>query len=366
MREADRDGEADRERVSRRAFLGGAAGLGAASLAGCLGVLETRRATREPPLPADRPDAPYLPTHTEGMGAADVAANGRYRCLVSYTFPHRFWLVTGDDTERVNTEAGEDVHLMVSVWDAETGVALPAASPRAELTGPKGKSKSVTPWQMLSQQMGVHYGDNVALGPEGRWDVTVRVAPGATRRANPVEPPESPVAFETPFAFERSALEDLPYNDVPNDRQGTKGAVDPMQMPAVQAGVVPSATDFPLEVRGTATTGSAELVVGTADQRGQYATGGDESYLAASLRTPHNRFALPATSVAAEVTRGGETRWSGPLVAALDADLGFHYAAAVPALDDRDGVTVRVQTPPQVARHEGYETAFFEFEPATL
>ncbi|MDX1748477.1 MAG: hypothetical protein R3324_21300, partial [Halobacteriales archaeon] len=62
----------------------------------------------------------------------------------------------------------------------------------------------------------------------------------------------------------------------------------------------------------------------------------------------------------------GSTRFDGPLQATLDPDLGYHYGAAVPSLSSGDSVTVTVDGPPQVARHEGYEMAFLEMPPVTL
>ncbi|AHG03621.1 hypothetical protein HALDL1_08435 [Halobacterium sp. DL1] len=352
--------------MRRRDVLAAAGATGLAASAGCLGFLETERASREPPVPENRPDAPYLPSHTEGMEMAGMVANGRYRCALSYTFAHRFWLVNGESTERVDVEDGDDVHLMASVWDAEAGVALPATSPHITLSGPDGETSSLAPWQMLSQQMGVHYGDNVGLGAEGDYEATVQVALGGTRRTDSVETPDGPIQFSFSFTFERNALNELPYEDIPADREGNEGAVDPMDTKAVQVGRVPAANSFPIPLRGSGATEGVELAVGGTDQRGQFATGDDKSYLVGSLRTQHNRFPLPAATLVADVVRDGETRYDGPLTATLDPELGFHYGATVPSLSEVDEVTVRMQAPPQVSRHEGYETAFFGFDSVRL
>jgi len=350
---------------SRRAFLAAAGSVGLGASAGCLGFLETERATREPPLPDDRPDAVYVPSHVEGMEMAGMRTQGRYACALTYTFPHRFWLVRDGDTDRVNVRGEDDVHLMVAVWDAETGTVLPGASVDIEHTGPDGETASVTPWQMLSQQMGVHYGDNVALGGEGNYDVVVRVVPPTTRRTGDA-PAADPVEFDFSLTFDRSALDDLAFEDIPADREGSRGAVDPMDAASARGSQVPPADSFPVSVLGTAETGGAQLVVGTTDRRGSLATGDDETYVAASLRTPHNRFVLPSASLSATVDADGEQVFDGGLVPTLDADLGYHYGAVVPTGEAIEAATVRVDTPPQVSRHEGYETAFFEFPPASL
>ncbi|NIB99067.1 hypothetical protein [Halobacterium sp. R2-5] len=351
---------------SRRAFLAatGAAGLGAT--AGCLSFLETERASREPPLPDDRPNAAYVPSHVEGMEMAGMETRGRYACALTYTFPHRFWLVRDADTDRVNVRGEDDVHLMASVWDAETGTALPTASPEVEYTDPDGERSTVTPWQMLSQRMGVHHGDNVSLGPEGNYDVTVRVVPSSTRRSSGESVATDPVEFGFSFTFDRSALDELSFEDIPADREGSEGAVEPMEMESVGLSQAPPEDSFPISVLGRGETGGAELVVGTTSEFGDLAAGDGETYVAASLRTPHNDFVLPDASLSATVDAGGERVFDNDLEPTLDADIGYHYGAVVSTGEGVENATVSVDTPPQVSRHEGYETAFFEFSDVSV
>ena len=353
-------------RASRREFLAAAGATGLTAAAGCAGLLQTRRASREPPLPDYRPNAAYLPSHTEGMEMVGMQSNGRYKCALSYTFPHRFWLVTDENTQRENVDQGDDLHLMTAVWDTETGVLVPDASPQIELVGPDDERQSFNPWQMLSQPMGVHHGDNVGLGPEGTYEATVRVAPSSTRRTSGETPSEDLIEFSFSFDFQRSALEELPFTDIPSNEEGTEGAVDPMGMKPVQLSQVPAADSFPVPVRGTGTTGNAKFVVASADERGALATESDESYLVVSPRTPYNRYALPSATLSVTVTRDGETRHTGSLVGGLDSELGFHYGAVVPSLADGDEVTVTVDAPPQITRHEGYETAFLDMGSVTV
>lgn len=355
-----------RRGLGRRDFLAAAGVGGLSSIAGCFGVLETEPATGEPPLPENRPDAVYLPSHVEGMQMAGMQTQGRYACALSFTFPHRFWLVRGTDTDRVNVDGADDVHLMASVWDRETGVVLPEASPQVEYTGPEDETQSFTPWQMLSQRMGVHFGDNITLGPEGTYDVGVRVAPPSTRRSGGGDVSTDPVEFSFEMAFSRDAMESLSFEDIADDREGSEGAVEPMEMHGVAQSTVPPADELPIAVLGTAETGGAELVVAATDHLGDLATSADETYLAASLRTPHNRFLIPAASLAATVDSGGEAVFDDGLTPTIDADLGYHYGAVVPTSESLESVTLRVDTAPQVSRHEGYETSFFDFEDATV
>jgi len=72
------------------------------------------------------------------------------------------------------------------------------------------------------------------------------------------------------------------------------------------------------------------------------------------------------TNLAFEQRRDGEPLASGDLRATLDPELGYHYGAALGDAADGDDLTVRVETPPQAARHAGYETAFLEMPPVTL
>jgi hypothetical protein len=71
-------------------------------------------------------------------------------------------------------------------------------------------------------------------------------------------------------------------------------------------------------------------------------------------------------ALSATVSRNGETVFDGRLPGALDDTLGFHYGASVPDVRAGDTVRVTVDVPPQVARHEGYETAFLGMPPVTL
>jgi len=95
--------------------------------------------------------------------------------------------------------------------------------------------------------------------------------------------------------------------------------------------------------------------------KGGVATAADrdgETYLAISPRTPYNRYILPQMPLSATLTRDGETVFEGALSAAIGPDRGYHYGAAVDSVEPGDELTVTVDSPPQVSRHEGYETAF--------
>ena len=89
---------------------------------------------------------------------------------------------------------------------------------------------------------------------------------------------------------------------------------------------------------------------------------GDDPYLAVTAATRYNELVVPSMGLAGTLTdSNGETVVeSTSLEPSLDPELGFHYGAVVPGATGEETATIDVTTPPQVARHEGYETAFFE------
>jgi hypothetical protein len=87
---------------------------------------------------------------------------------------------------------------------------------------------------------------------------------------------------------------------------------------------------------------------------------GDGTYLLVSPRTPYNRAPLSIMSLSFALRRDGEVRAEGSLLAAVEPQAGYHYGAAVDGVERGDVLTVGIDSPPQVSRHEGYETAFLE------
>jgi hypothetical protein len=73
----------------------------------------------------DRPDAVYVPAVTEGMGMYGRTTAGRYGVALTYSYPHRFWTLAGRERTKTVVESDDDVHLMTSLWDTETGRVLP-------------------------------------------------------------------------------------------------------------------------------------------------------------------------------------------------------------------------------------------------
>jgi len=346
--------------MERRRLLG-AIGGGIGSLAaGCLGLLETESVWSGAPLVEDRPDAVYRPASTEEMGSYGTAtADDGAMVMASYTFPHRFWTVTGEATSRVEVSESDSMHLMVSIWDPETGLVLPR-DPALVLTQDGRTAERFQTWSMLSQRMGYHFGNNVEFPGEGAYRLRVDLGPIGVRTTGALAGRfEDADSATISLEFDSGDVTDLSITEVDRDRRGERAAIAPMEGMAAPVGRVPPASELPGERLGSATAGDATFL-GCLLPDPPRGVDGDGPYLAVSPRTPYNRYALPSASLSADV--GGRTV---RLVESIGDGLGHHYGAAIGDRPSGD-VGLSVSTPPQVARHDGYETAFFEFAPVTL
>lgn len=348
--------------MNRRDVLRAGAGVaGTASLAGC-GLLKTeQRSVRSPPLVENRPAAVYYPTHVEGMEMVGATSAGDYKVAAMYSYPHRFWTVTGTEATITEIDSEDMVHMMATVWDPETGIVLPETGLSVELNKDGSLVSEETIYPMLSQPMGFHYGANFEGDGDGTYTVEVNVG------AIPNNGVRTTGAFQDRFTDPATATLEFDYSEQTRDaieyrtldNAGEKGAVDPHQMKMIPNSTAPAKADLPGEVRGTATTGDAKLVVTVLDsppagieQSGQY--------VAVSARTPYNRMIVPAMSLSGTLTRDGSEVFSDTFTRTLDPDLNYHYGAVVDSVQSGDTLSLQVGMPPQVARHEGYETAFLE------
>lgn len=350
--------------MRRRDLLCKGSALGLAGLAGCAGLFETRSASsRQFTTVADRPDGVYYPTHVDGTKMLGMGENGRIKVGLMYSIPHPFWTITGTDTNLASVGDDATAHLMATIWDAETKTVLPTANVSAELLTDGESTDSRSLWPMLSQTMGYHFGDNVTLDGDGTYTARLSVGAMQARRMGALRGAFGErTTLDVEFEHSRDELASLSYETLP-DRKGTPGAIEPMdmKMPIAQ---VPERDALP-GVRATGSSGDADVVVFTPDENPHFVADG-EAYLAVSPRTPYNRYPLPFTSLSARLARDGEAVFDDVLRPALDPDLGYHYGAGVPGLESGDELAVVVDAPPQVARHEGYETAFVEMPELTM
>lgn len=351
----------------RRRDLIGTAGAGTlAGLAGCMGGLLGSGSSSELLPVEERPDAVYVPSHYGGMKMVGMQQSGSYKCALTYISPHVFWLVTGDRKEKVEAKDQDSVHLMPVVWESETGIVPPDINPQVNVTQNGEEVTQLKPWPMLSQRMGFHFGDNVQLGGNGTYQIEVSIGEPTVRRTGVLADNEGEVSFDFELDFEESKLSDIAYHDVPPEKEGTKGAVDPMSMKMLPSTRVPKPDALPGTGRGTATVGEVPFVVTTLSDATPFGGEEGETYLAVSPRSPYNRMVMPLMSVSATLKRDGETLHDGVLRSAIDPDVDYHYGAAVPSVESGDELTISVDAPPQTARHEGYEMAFFGMDEATL
>ncbi|MDZ7702459.1 MAG: hypothetical protein U5J98_10600 [Halobacteriales archaeon] len=360
----------DAERpVGRRELLAGLGTAAAASLAGCTGGLSGDGGGASPtaarPSPGEGGDGAYVPTHRDMMQMIGMQRDGRLVATLSYTVPHQFFLVTGTRTNQATIADGDTMHLMVQVMDGETGVVAPGVEPTIELTKDGEAVGANQPWPMLSQSMGFHFGDNVAPSGEGAWrfDVTVNAANGVLSTDLADVFTKRTFSFEREFAPEDAA--ELGFMGA-GGRAGDPGVLAPMSMEMMTVPQQPAFDALPIEVTDPQLTDDVAAAVGTHDDPAALGFDGGEAALVVATQTRYNRYQLGFMGLRATVTRGGEEVFAGDLSSAVDGGLGHYYGAATPALEAGDEVEVEFVTPPQVARHVGYETAFLQLEPLTF
>ncbi|WP_323674228.1 hypothetical protein [Halorubellus sp. PRR65] len=358
--------------MDRRTFLRSAGAATTASAlgatAGCLGLLETRSA-RAPPVLEDRPNAVYYPTHVEGMEMGEMGKSGDYAVMAMYSYSHRFWNVNGTTVEKTPIQEGDDAHIMVNVFDPKTKQVLPDAGVSIEISSDGDTVSQETIYPMLSQPMAFHYGANFDIGDVDAATLTVDVSVSGVTSGGVVTAGEYAGRFEeratipVELPYSEATKENISFEQTP-ERAGERTAQEPMGMD-MPLGVAPAAGDLPGRVLGDPANGepkSGDAVFATtvvdADRF-------DGRYLAVSPRTPYNGYIIPRMGIQATVERDGDVVYDDALDRVLDPELGYHYGRPV---DVRSGdeVTLSVTTPAQVARHEGYETAFLEFDDVTL
>jgi hypothetical protein len=386
----------------------------------------------------DPPEAVYVPTHRERMRMLEPIEDGDVAIAPMLSYPHPFWIVAGgdeDSVERVDPEEGHGVHMMFTVWDRETGTVLPVddgAELRVFQDGERIGSP-LSPWTMLSQEMGFHFGDNVSLPGDGGYTVEVELPALSTRKTGALEDrlteaTSASFEFEYDEAFREEVVGGVEYLD--EELWGERGALEPMdhgdhgyhgdeddhehgddhshgdhadehdhddhenadershddhehadehdhahhEVPYSQ---LPSVGEYPgtlLREGGADGTepvddadlprsGDAAVVATLLESESRLA--GDERYLLVSPRTPYNRVPLADATLTATVEPEDGSATDAVLEQTLDGEYGLHYGADV-AAEPGDDVTISFESPPQVARHQGYETAFLEMEPLEL
>ena len=435
--------------IDRRTYLrsaGAAAVL--AAVAGCLGDEENGEdddggdepgadAVPDIPMVEDPPDRVYVPTHREQMRMLPPLEAGDLRLAPMLSYPHPFWIVDGADRELVEPEDERGVHMMFTLWDAETGVVLPVdagAEIVVEKDGERVGSPRI-PWPMISQEMGFHFGDNVPLGEDGTYSVEVTLPPVSVETTGDLDgrlTDSETVSFEFEYddEFRHEVVGGVEY--LPEEVWGEPGALEPMDHAdhdhddhddghddhdhddghddhdhddghddhdhddghdghddddghdghdddghdhdhhePVPYSTLPPAEAYPGvlldggEGDELPESGDARFVV-TLVEPGSRFVDGEERYLLVSPRTPYNQVPLTDATISVTVERDGSTVAERDLVQTIDGEYGIHYGAAIEDVAEGDSVSVVVETPPQVSRHQGYETAFLDVPPVEL
>ena len=354
--------------MNRRRFLGVAGAAGLTGIAGCAGF-STTTYSANPPVVENPPDAVYVPSHVEGMEMVGMGDAGDARVAVTYSYPHRFWTVEQDGTafvtRRVDIGSDDAVHLMTTVWEPETGVVVPNTGLSIEISAGGELVSEEVVYPMLSQQMGFHYGANFPLDGNDVYDVRVSVGATSVRRFGSLATRlDEPATTTVSFDYREGARNEISYTEFGESRRGQRDAVAPMSMEAMPVGRVPPSDAVAGTALGEATIGDLVLR-GYAVETDRF---GDDPFLVVTAGTPYNDLVVPGMALSARVPGEGRAAFAGQLDPGLDPELGFHYGAPVPGLggDDTGTVELTVEIPPQVARHEGYETAFLETGTVTL
>ncbi|WP_435358611.1 DUF7350 domain-containing protein [Haloarchaeobius sp. DFWS5] len=346
---------------------------GLVAVAGCLGDdSDDGSSTTAPPTDSpsstdngtnttsgDGPAGVYVQSFQEGMAMFSPVTKGDYTFALMLAVPHTFWTVTGTDRTKQEKSDEQTAHVMAQVWHEPTKQVLADTDMSIEILKDGDLVSEEVIYPMLSQRMGFHYGGNFTLSGDGDYIAKLSVGKlGIGRLGNYADLFGSPATAEVEFALNDQTRSKITTKDLPS--AGDKGAIKPMESMMMPVGIAAEAKALPGTTVGTKRVDDADLVTKYVNG-GRFAASG-KSYLYVSARTPYNDLVLPMMGLDATVTRGGETVFEGQLSRAIDHEAGYHYGVETDALQSGDEVTLSVVTPPQVARHEGYETAFLQMD----
>ncbi|MFP8953179.1 iron transporter [Natrialbaceae archaeon A-arb3/5] len=368
--------------MRRREALALGGGLLSALSAGCLETLRREDAWRE--LVVDPPDGVYVPSHDDEMlQYGTTIADGRTISLFA-SRPHSFWTIVDAERSRADVRSRHALHLMVEVRDVRSGVIVPSPvavtiqSQHEDGAADEGEpADRRTLWPMLSQRMGPHYGDNVSLAGDGTYTASVQVGPVNVDATGAfAERFAGPMTVEFEFAYDAAEIESLARRLVDEDEgRGEPGALEPMDEHGHESDEEHTDdhddhADPEIDVSDAARIGSAtgDDIEYTAARLTTDRTEDATPSLAVTTRTTYNRYSLLHASLSATVADGGRSIASLSLRETIDPIRGHHYAAPVDSdiLERGDELSITLESPPQVARHEGYETAFLDRETVSI
>jgi uncharacterized protein YceK len=96
--------------------------------------------------------------------------------------PVPFVVYDGTGEQEIKPGAKSSFHLMVTLSDAQTGVAIPYSSVWATISRAGKVVYDERQWPMISRYMGPHFGNDVSLPGDGTYRLTLLVSPPVSAR----------------------------------------------------------------------------------------------------------------------------------------------------------------------------------------
>lgn len=116
------------------------------------------------------------------------ADQGDEEISLSAMTPETFYVSDGTKLRKQAPGPDDKAHMMVTVSDRESGIRLPDATVTLRLTDADGRTVFDGPlYQMIGRGMGLHYGENVPLPQDGRYEATLVVGPSRVGRHQSVQ-----------------------------------------------------------------------------------------------------------------------------------------------------------------------------------
>ena len=92
-------------------------------------------------------------------------------------------------------------------WDAQIGLIPPEVNPQFTITQDGESVDQFSPWPVLSQLMGFHFGDNAQIQSDGICTVKVSIGGPSTRQTGVLAENQGNASFI--FEFSESALNEI-------------------------------------------------------------------------------------------------------------------------------------------------------------
>jgi uncharacterized protein involved in high-affinity Fe2+ transport len=144
------------------------------------------------------PAATSMAAMNPGSGSAKSMSAGGIKAIPTQTLGTATWqgmkiqaramtavpfvIFDGTRERMVKPPKHVSFHLMVDLDDARTGVAIPYAGVWATITRQARTVYDERQWPMISEYMGPHYGNNVALPGAGTYRLSLLISPPVSAR----------------------------------------------------------------------------------------------------------------------------------------------------------------------------------------